>query len=168
MLKYIILDVDGTLTDGGVYYDNYNNEIKKFCTKDGAGIICAHVVGITVIVLTGRECNATTKRLGELGVTCLYQNVKDKMAWLKNWMSDHCVGKDDIGYIGDDVNDIGPMKICGFVGCPGDACVEVKEIANYVSTIKGGHGAARDIIEYYLREQGVWSEAVNKAYGGGV
>ena len=90
------------------------------------------------------------------------------MAWLKNWMSDHCVGKDDIGYIGDDVNDIGPMKICGFVGCPGDACAEVKEIANYVSTIKGGHGAARDIIEYYLREQGVWSEAVNKAYGGGV
>ena len=68
MIKYIILDVDGTLTDSGVYYDSTGNELKKFSTKDGTGIICAREAGITVMVLTGRECAATVRRITELGV----------------------------------------------------------------------------------------------------
>lgn len=168
MLNYIILDVDGTLTDGGVYYDEHNNEIKKFCTKDGTGIICARTIGIHIFVLTGRECAATTRRLTELGITDLHQNVKDKVSWLRSWMEVNRIQRDEIGYIGDDINDLGPMKMCGFIGCPADAAIEVKEIADYVSPINGGHGAARDVIEHYLREQGVWSEAVNRAYGAGV
>lgn len=168
MINYIILDVDGTLTDGGVYYDEHNNEIKKFCTKDGTGINCARMMGIHIFVLTGRECAATTRRLTELGVTELHQNVKDKVSWLKSWMEVNRIQRDEIGYIGDDINDLGPMKMCGFIGCPADAAIEVKEIADYVSPINGGYGAARDVIEHYLREQGVWGEAVNRAYGVGV
>lgn len=167
MLKYIILDVDGTLTDGGIYYDEHGNELKKFCTKDGTGIICAKRAGIQILVLTGRECAATTRRLTELGVNALCQNIKDKVSFLKSWMSTEGVDKDDVGYIGDDINDLGSMKLCGFVGCPGDACIEVKKISNYVSPILGGHGAVRDVIEYILRKAEVWEGIVNKAYDAG-
>ena len=168
MLKYLILDVDGTLTDGGVYYDDNNNEIKKFCTKDGTGIIVARTAGIKIIVITGRECKATTRRLTELGVTDIYQNVKDKVAFLKQWIADNNLDINEIAYIGDDVNDLGAMKLCGYVGCPSDAATEIKELSNYVSSIAGGHGAVRDVIEHYLREQGTWEELVDKAYGAGI
>lgn len=168
MIKYIVLDVDGTLTDGGIYYDATGNEMKKFCTKDAAGIFAAQAVGIIFLILTGRECTATKKRFNELGVTEVHQNVKDKLEWLKSWILENKIEKDSIGYIGDDINDLAPMRLCGYIGCPDDACVELKKIADYVSPIRGGHGAARDVIEHYLQEQGLWNEAVNKAYGAGV
>ena len=167
MLKYIVLDVDGTLTDGGIYYDDNNNELKKFCTKDGTGIIMARTAGLKILVITGRECKATTRRLTELGVTDIYQNVKGKVAFLKQWIADNNVDKSEIAYIGDDINDLGAMKLCGYIGCPADSAVEIKELATYVSPILGGHGAVRDVIEHYLREQGTWSELLNKAYGAG-
>ena len=93
MLKYIILDVDGTLTDGGVYYDDTGNELKKFCTKDGTGIIAAQTAGIKIVVLTGRECKATARRLKELGVSELYQGVKNKVEWLKTWFDTNSIDK---------------------------------------------------------------------------
>ena len=151
MIKYIILDVDGTLTDSGVYYDSTGNELKKFSTKDGTGIICAREAGITVMVLTGRECAATVRRITELGVTGLYQGVRDKAAWL-----------------GDDINDLAPMKYCGYIGCPADAAAEVKAAADYISPLPGGHGAVRDVIEHILRENGLWENVVNRAYGAGI
>ena len=168
MIRYIVLDVDGTLTDGGIYYDSTGNELKKFCTKDGTGILCARAAGITVVVLTGRECPATVRRLTELGVTELYQGVRDKAAWLKAWMNEKGARKGDVGYIGDDVNDLAPMKCCGYIGCPADAAAEVKELADYVSPISGGHGAARDVIEHLLREAGRWADIVNSAYNAGI
>ena len=73
-----------------------------------------------------------------------------------------------VGYIGDDINDLGAMKLCGFVGCPADACREVQEIATYVSSVSGGHGAVRDVIEKILQDEGIWTEIVNKAYGAGI
>ena len=151
MIKYIILDVDGTLTDSGVYYDSTGNELKKFSTKDGTGIICAREAGITVLVLTGRECAAT-----------------DKAAWLETWMRDEKVEKSDVGYIGDDINDLAPMKYCGYIGCPADAAAEVKAAADYISPLPGGHGAVRDVIEHILRENGLWENVVNRAYGAGI
>ena len=157
--------MDGTLTDGGIYYDNTGNELKKFCTKDAAGIFTACAAGIEVIILTGRECEATTRRLTELGVKELHQNVKDKKTWMKMWMEERGIDRSQVGYIGDDLNDLQPMTLSGYIGCPADACKEVKEIADYISPIKGGHGVARDVIEHYLREQGTWCEAREKIYG---
>lgn len=168
MLKYLILDVDGTLTDGGLYYDDKGIETKKFCTKDGTGIIAADTAGISILVLTGRECPATSRRMKELGVTDLHQGIKDKAEWMRNWMEQNKIRKDLVGYIGDDINDLGPMKLCSFIGCPADACSEVKEIANYIATVDGGHGAVRDCIEHILKEAGVWNEVVNRAYGAGI
>jgi 3-deoxy-D-manno-octulosonate 8-phosphate phosphatase (KDO 8-P phosphatase) len=164
-IKHIILDVDGTLTDSGVYYDNHGNELKKFSTKDGTGFFIARAAGIKLIILTGRESEATVRRMTELKADSIQQNVKDKAAWLREYMTVNGVDKAEIGYIGDDVNDLSSMRLCGFVGCPADACKEVKAIADYVSPLCGGHGAVRDSIEYLLTKGGLWSECVEKVYG---
>lgn len=167
-IKLIVIDVDGTMTDAGIYYDENGNELKKFCTKDAAGFFAAHSVGIEIMVLTGRECAATTRRMTEMKVKYLFQNVKDKACFLKTFMEQHGIKKDEVGYIGDDLNDLPPMLLAGFIGCPADSCLEVKSIANYISCINGGHGAVRDIIEHILRESGHWDKTVADVYGVGV
>ena len=166
--KYLVIDVDGTMTDAGIFYDENGNEIKKFCAKDAAGFFAAHQVGTKIMVLTGRECRATTRRMTEMNVEYLCQNVKDKVSYLKTFMEENSISRDDIGYIGDDLNDLPPMKLCGFVGCPADACIEVKSIADYISSVNGGYGAVRDVIEHLLRESGEWEEAISNVYGIGV
>jgi len=166
MIQYLILDVDGTFTDGGVYYDDNHNEIKKFCTKDGTGIVIARAAGLHLIVLTGRSSPATERRMSELHIDSVIQGVQDKVEWMKNWMSENSIDQSTVGYIGDDINDLAPMKLCGWIGCPADAATEVKAIANYVSTVPGGHGAVRDCIEKLLRDEGLWSSLVERSYGG--
>lgn len=167
-IKYLIIDVDGTMTDAGIYYDEHGNELKKFCTKDAAGFFAAKKTGIRIMVLTGRECAATTRRMTEMKVDYLVQNCKDKVTYLTQFMKDNGISGEEIGYLGDDLNDLPSMKLCGFVGCPQDACIEVKERADYVSNVKGGCGAVRDMIEHMLRERGEWEQATAEIYGIGV
>lgn len=167
-IKLWVIDVDGTMTDGGLYYDENGNETKKFCTRDAAGFFAVHQLGMEVMILTGRECKATTRRMTEMRVKYLNQNVKDKRQFLEDFMKEKNLTKDMVAYIGDDLNDLPPMKLCGFIGCPADSCLEVKAVANYVSPIKGGYGAVRDVIEHLLRKNNLWDEAVSKVYGIGV
>lgn len=167
-INYLVIDVDGTMTDAGIYYDEHGNELKKFCTKDAAGFFACHAVGIKIMVLTGRECAATTRRMNEMKVDYLCQNVKDKYGFLSNFMEKNKISKSEIGYIGDDLNDLHPMELVGFIGCPADSCEEIKKIADYVSKVNGGKGAVRDVIEYILKESGDWTQAVSKAYEVGI
>lgn len=167
-IRVLVIDVDGTMTDAGIYYDENGNELKKFCTKDAAGFFAAHEAGIQIVVLTGRECAATSRRMKEMKVDYLYQNVKNKPEFLQKFMGDNGIDKDELGYIGDDLNDLAAMRLAGFVGCPADSCVEVKERADYVSPVKGGYGAVRDVIEYLLRSTGKWDKAVNAIFLSGI
>lgn len=167
-IEYLIIDVDGTMTDAGIYYDEHGNELKKFCTKDAAGFFAAKKAGIKIMVLTGRECAATTRRMAEMKVDYLVQNCKDKIAYLTEFMKETNITGEKMGYLGDDLNDLPPMGLCSFVGCPADACKEVKARADYVSDVKGGYGAVRDIIEHMLRERGEWERATAEIYGIGV
>ena len=167
-IKYIIIDVDGTMTDAGIYYDEHGNELKKFCTKDAAGFFAAKHVGIKIMVLTGRECAATTRRMKEMKVDFLVQNIKDKLSYLEEFMRTEGIGYEEIGYLGDDFNDLAGMKKAGFAGCPLDACEEVKEASDYVSCVQAGHGAVRDIISWLLKERGQWESAVAEIYGTGI
>lgn len=164
-IKYLIIDVDGTLTDAGIYYDERGNELKKFCTKDAAGFFAAHQVGMKIMILTGRESAATTRRMTEMKADYLIQNCRDKISYIKKFMQKNSILKDEIGYLGDDLNDLPGMQLCGFIGCPSDACKEVKEKADYVSNICGGHGAVRDIIEFLLQARGEWNDAIAEEYG---
>lgn len=167
-IQYLIIDVDGTMTDAGIYYDEHGNELKKFCTKDAAGFFAARQSGIRIMVLTGRECAATTRRMQEMKVDYLVQNCKDKVTYLTQFMKENGISREQTGYLGDDLNDLPSMQLCGFVGCPADACREVKERADYVSGIRGGCGAVRDIVEHLLRARGEWEKAVREIYGTGV
>lgn len=168
MIKLLVIDVDGTMTDAGIYYDENGNELKKFCTKDAAGFFAAQAAGIKIMVLTGRECAATTRRMNEMKVDYLHQNIKDKVSFLKFFMDSNGLTKGDVGYIGDDLNDLAPMKLCGFVGCPADSCQEIISSADIVSTLKGGYGAVRDVIEHYLRSYGLWESVTKSVYGIGI
>lgn len=168
MYRLIVIDVDGTMTDAGVYYDENGNEFKKFCTRDAAGFFAAHSLGIKIMVLTGRECAATEKRMKEMKVEYIFQNIKNKHDFLKSFMEEHAIKKQEVIYIGDDLNDLTSMLLTGYIGCPADSCSEVKSVANYISSINGGHGAVRDIIEHILRESNQWNKAVADVYGIGV
>lgn len=167
-IKYLVIDVDGTMTDAGIYYDDHGNELKKFCTKDGAGFFAAHYAGIKLMVLTGRECQATTRRMQEMKFDYIVQNIRDKAAYLEDFMKQNGIRREEIGYIGDDLNDLPPMKLCGFAGCPADACEEVKAYADYVADTKGGSGAVRDVICAMMRARGDWEQAVSAVYGIGI
>lgn len=163
-IKYLVIDVDGTMTDAGIYYDEHGNEFKKFYTKDAAGFFAAHEVGMKIIVLTGRECAAVTRRMQEMGVEYICQNIKEKKPFLQNFMKEHGISKSDIAYIGDDLNDLASMKLTSFIGCPKNSCEEILAIANYISPYKGGEGAVRDIISYILKQRKQWDDAIKKVY----
>lgn len=167
-LKYLVLDVDGTLTDSGIYYDNNGNELKKFSTKDAAGIFAAKKIGIKIVVITGRECAATKRRMNDLKVDYLFQNVSDKDEFLINFMKENSISKEEIGYIGDDLNDCSAMKLCGFVGCPKNACQEILSISNCISELNGGEGAVRNIIEQMLRRENKWDSTIKDVYKIGI
>lgn len=163
-LRYIVIDVDGTMTDGGIYYDEFGNEFKKFNTRDAAGFFAAREAGIKIVVLTGRLSKATERRMKDLDVEFVFQGVKDKYAFLQKFMNQNKINKDEIGYIGDDLNDLHPMSLVGYVGCPKDSCREILDIATYVSRYKGGCGAVRDIIEHLLRSYGIWKKSIHAVY----
>ena len=167
-IKLLIIDVDGTMTDGGVYYDEHGNETKKFCTKDAAGFFAAYEAGIKIMVLTGRHCAATERRMNELKVNYLEQGIKDKLGFIRDFVKKENIQLQDVGYIGDDLNDLSSMRIVGYKACPNDSCSEIKAICDYISPMKGGYGAVREIIEHYLTENNLWKTAIEKIYSCGI
>ena len=165
MIRYLILDVDGTLTDGGVYYDATGNELKKFAIKDGAGLVLARAAGIRTVICTGRESAAVRRRAADLKITDVYQNVSDKAAFLRDFMQQNGCDAQQVAYCGDELNDLAAMALCGFVACPADAAPEVRAAADYVCPQAGGAGAVRGAVEAILRQDGRWQAAVQAAFG---
>ena len=168
MKKMILMDVDGTLTDGKIYIGNQGEVMKAFNVKDGYGIAHLKVAEILPVIITGRKSDIVAQRAKELNITELYQGVEDKLKCLKKIAVKYEINIEEIAYIGDDLNDLLPMSLAGYIGCPADSCTEIKKIADYISKVKGGHGAVRDIIEHLLREAGCWDKAVEDVYGAGV
>lgn len=149
-IKLLILDVDGTLTDGKIYISNQGELMKAFNVKDGFGITKLYQNEIEPIIITGRKSEILIVRAEELKITELHQGIEDKVNKLKEVSEKYNCGFDEIAYIGDDENDIECMKLCGIKGCPADALASVKEISDFVSSKNGGDGAVREFIEYIL------------------
>lgn len=152
-IKALVMDVDGTLTDGRIYIGPDGECMKAFNVKDGYGI--AQVLpkhGILPIIITGRASAITERRAEELNIHCLYQNVSNKVSVLKKIMDEYKLVSDAVAYIGDDLNDLPAMKVCGCVGCPNDSAKKVIEYADYVCTKNGGAGAVREFIDYIVKE----------------
>ena len=154
MIKLVLLDVDGTLTDGGIYRGNNGEDIKKFNVKDGYTIVNAQKVGIEFGIITGKVSQLVKNRAEELKIKYLYQNVADKVIILNEIMQKEKLSAEEIAYIGDDYNDLRIMKNVGLSGAPKDAAEEVLKIADFISTQNGGEGAVRDFVEFIMKKDG--------------
>ena len=156
-IKLLVMDVDGTLTDGKIYMSADGELFKVFDIKDGCGIHdLLPQAEIEPVIITVRESRIVENRCRELGITRYYQGCRDKVAKLIDIAEQFGLSADEngvyqeIAYAGDDIIDLPCMSICVIVGCPADAVQEVKKIANYVSTQNGGAGAVRDFIEWIV------------------
>lgn len=156
MIKLVLLDVDGTLTDGGIYRGNNGEELKRFNVKDGYAIVNAQKLGIEFGIITGRKSELVEIRSNELKIKYLYQGIFEKTVILKEIMQKTGLKKEEIAYMGDDLNDILIMKQSGLTGAPKDAADEVIQIADFVSEKNGGSGAVREFVEYILKKDGKW------------
>lgn len=147
MIKLIIFDVDGTLTDGKIYMGPEGEVFKAFNTHDAIGIRKLKEVGIESIIITGRVSKIVENRAKEMYITEIHQDVSDKKSKLLKIAKKKKIKLEDIAYIGDDENDYEAMKICGFKACPNDAVKKIKEIADYISPMKCNEAAVREILE---------------------
>ena len=145
-IKMLVMDVDGTLTDGRIYMGSSGEVMKAFDVKDGYGIVQLRNCGIVPVIITGRISDVVSHRAGELGITELYQGVSDKLQKLKDVSGSYNCTPDQIAYIGDDLNDLMCIRYCGVTACPADAVEEVKAHVGYVCENQGGRGAVREFI----------------------
>lgn len=149
MIKLLVMDVDGTLTDGRIYIGAQGEVMKAFDVKDGYAI--AHLLphlGIEPVILTGRTSRIVEQRAAELGIRRLYQGVSEKAARLADIAAASGVSLQEIACIGDDLNDLPCMRLCGVAACPADAVEAVQSQADYVCRAPGGRGAVREFIEW--------------------
>lgn len=153
-IKMLVMDVDGTLTDGHIYMGAEGEMLKAFYVQDGYAI--AHMLpenGIVPVIITGRKSKIVEKRATELKISHLHQGVADKLSKLKAVASELGVLQQEIAYIGDDLNDLKCIQYCGYTACPADAVPEVLEAADYVCKRNGGRGAVREFIDKLLSEK---------------
>lgn len=153
VIKYFVMDVDGTLTDGKIYIGASGEIFKVFDIKDGCGIHDILIPqGIIPVVITGRASKIVEIRCKELGIVECHQGIKNKIEILEGIISKTKYEYSDVAYMGDDINDLPCMKMIkkagGIVGCPIDAASPVKELADFVSKQEGGNGAVREFIEW--------------------
>lgn len=146
-IKMLVMDVDGTLTDGCIYIGPDGETMKAFHVQDGYAI--AHMLpemGITPVIITGRSSKIVEKRAGELKITHLHQGISDKISKLKEVAAQLDTRPEEIAYIGDDLNDLECIRYCGYTACPADAVPDVLEAVDYVCKRDGGRGAVREFI----------------------
>ncbi len=158
MIKLIVLDVDGCLTNGLISYTVNGDEIKSFNVKDGLAIASWIRMGKKAAIITGRISSIVTRRARELNVTYLYQNVKDKKAKLEEIVKKENISFSEVAVIGDDLNDYKMLKEAGLSFTPADGSSYIKNIANIVLSKKGGEGAIREMIEYIIKKDNLEEE----------
>lgn len=152
-IKMLVMDVDGTLTDGKIYMSPIGEAFKAFDIKDGYTIFTLDRMGIIPVIITGRESQIVARRAEELKIKELHQGVGNKLEKLKEVAYRHNVNMDEIAYIGDDYNDMDCIKACGFTGCPNDAEEDIKKYVDYVCRNASGHGAIREFVKYILKNE---------------
>ena len=163
-VKLVIFDVDGVMTDGGIYVGPEGELYKPFNCKDGLGITLAHRSGLRTAIITGRESKQLAYRAGELHITEVMQGHRNKRGAYKELKERQNLADEEIAYVGDDLIDLPVMLQVGFTGAPADASPEVRRIASVVSGLPGGHGAVREVLEFLLKAQGKWQALLQDFY----
>ena len=152
MIKLIVLDVDGCLSDGKLIYSAEGVESKNFSVKDGLGISTWVKIGLHVAIITGRNSKIVQKRADELGIQHVYQGIKDKDRVLKELVESLGLKFYEVGAIGDDLNDYNMLKLVGRSFTPNDGVKEIKKIVDTTLTCRGGDGAVREMIDTLVDE----------------
>lgn len=150
MIKLLALDVDGTLTDGGLYMDGQGGEFKRFDVHDGMGIHLLRKAGVEVALISGRPSGATDQRAAELGITEVHNGVGRKLPVLEGIAARLGVSLKETAYMGDDVNDVECLRASALAFAPAGAVAEARAAADYVTLSPGGRGAVREAAELIL------------------
>lgn len=161
-IKLIIFDVDGVLTDGGIYIGESGELFKSFHCRDGLAITLLHEVGLKTAIITGRESVCTSNRAKGLKISAVKQGCLNKRGAYKELKAEFNFCDEEIAYIADDLIDLPVLLQVGFRAAVGDASPEVQSVAHYVAKNFGGRGAVREILEFILKSQGKWEEIVRR------
>ena len=156
-INSFIFDVDGVLTNGGLYIFPDGNFVRKMNAKDGFALKLALKKGYKIAIITGGREKNIKERLEKLGITNVFLNAHDKLPILNKYLSDNKIDPNTSLFMGDDIPDLKPMKNVGLACCPNDAVHEIKEISHYISNINGGRGCVRDVIEQVLKANNDWN-----------
>jgi YrbI family 3-deoxy-D-manno-octulosonate 8-phosphate phosphatase len=164
-IRLLLSDVDGILTTGALTFDNNGLESKTFHVRDGMGIKLWQKSGRSFGVITARSSRIVDHRMQELGVKLVQQGSQDKIADAQEILTDMNLTFENVGYIGDDLTDLGLLKRCGFSATVADGVPEVKQAVDYVTTASGGTGAIRELIEMILKSQNQWQQTIQSYTG---
>jgi YrbI family 3-deoxy-D-manno-octulosonate 8-phosphate phosphatase len=152
LIKYVITDVDGVLTDGGIYTGPNGVMIKKFNVKDGAAIKILESLGIKTIIMSSESDSNNAKilksRAKKIGINHCFYGIEEKHIFLKTLMDKYYLESENIVYIGDDINDLEAMQMATFRACPNDAVDDIKDIININLNLSGGKGCFRELTEH--------------------
>ena len=157
-VKILLMDCDGVLTDGRLWLTEDFDEQKAFHARDGQGISLMHRAGLRTGIITGRKSAAVDRRAHDLKIAFVHQFAKDKIEALNKITAEAGVTAEECAYVGDDLADIPPMRRVGLAVAVADAVDEAKQASHYVTGMKGGRGAVREVCELILKSQGRWSE----------
>lgn len=162
-IKAIVFDVDGVLTDGGLWYGPTGEVMKRFDVKDGHAMVLARLTDLPIAVLTARSSSIVEVRAQELKLAKVYQGRREKGPAFEELCGELGFSPSETAYMGDDVNDLPALNRAGLSGCPFDAAASVREAVHFVSGRPGGHGAAREFIELVLKATNRWERALDHA-----
>ena len=163
-IKLVIFDVDGVLTDGGIYIGEKGELYKPFFCRDGLGITLAHNAGLKTAIITGRQSSQVAFRAKELKISEVYQGNPDKRAAYQQLKEQNGLCDEEIAYIGDDLIDLPIMCQTGLPMAVADAVPEVRAEARLVAGFSGGHGAVRELLEFILKAQDKWDNLIKEFY----
>jgi len=161
-IKLLLMDCDGVLTDGRLWLMADSDEQKTFHARDGQGISLCHHAGLKTGIISGRTSSAVERRAQDLKMSYVRQYAKDKVKALDEILAAAGVTADECAYIGDDVADIPVMQRVALAVAVADAVPETKQAAHYVTGLKGGHGAVREVCDLILKAQGKWDEVMKR------
>lgn len=153
--KLIITDIDGVWTDGGMFYDQEGNELKKFNTYDSAGVLWCKLNKIPVVVITGENTHIVKRRVKKLNIEYLFSGVSNKVKTLETLFEELNVKWEEVAFIGDDINDFFALQNAGYSACPSNAPDYIKSIVDDVLPCRGGDGVFRMFVENILNREGV-------------
>jgi 3-deoxy-D-manno-octulosonate 8-phosphate phosphatase (KDO 8-P phosphatase) len=161
-IRWLLLDADGTLTDGGMFIHGQGSELKRFSVRDGFGLRAWLSTGREVAVITGRGDLSLRHRLADLGVQRVISSSGPKGEVVDRLLAEHGVDRAQVAAMGDDVPDLPMLRRAAYPMAVADAATEVKAAACWISSATGGHGAVREAVEHLLRAAGAWGSVVER------